>query len=536
MQVQTDEKILKTLRTGGVYIPPHKLRRIQSQVKDPKSVEYQRLNWDALGKSINGVINKVNVSNIKHIIPQVFKENVIRGRGLMARAIMKAQAASPEFTHIYAALLAVINTKMPEFGELVLKRLIIAFRRSYRRNDKTRCIASCTFIAHLVNQQVCHEILAGQILSLLLERPTDDSVELAVSFTNECGRVMNQVAPKILNAAFERFRSILHEGQIDKRVQFMIEDLFAVRKTNFKNYPGILEELDLVEPEDQITHELELDQQLNQDDQLDYFHYDEDFEQNELKYQAVKREILGIDSDEDDTDDEDDDGDDDSEDESGDESDQDDGTTHLPQNVTKPERDEEVDLAIFKKNIYLAIMSSLDFQECAHKILKSGLCNGREMEVCSMIIECCAQERTYMRFYGLLSQRFCQVDRIYQQKFEECFQIQYSLIHRLETNKMRNVAKLMAHILFNDAIAWDVLENIRLTQEDTTSSSRIFIKILFQELAEQMGLQKLNERLNDPYLKEHFDGLFPTDHPKNMRFSINFWTSIGMGADRKSVV
>ncbi len=36
-----------------------------------------------------------------------------------------------------------------------------------------------------------------------------------------------------LMALFERFRGILHEGVIDKRVQYMIEGLFAVRKTNF---------------------------------------------------------------------------------------------------------------------------------------------------------------------------------------------------------------------------------------------------------------------------------------------------------------
>lgn len=39
---------------------------------------------------------------------------------------------------------------------------------------------------------------------------------------------------------------------------------------------------------------------------------------------------------------------------------------------------------------------------------------------------------------------------------------------------------------------------MRLTEEDTTSSSRIFIKILFQELAETLGLVSLNRRLNDP--------------------------------------
>ena len=40
------------------------------------------------------------------------------------------------------------------------------------------------------------------------------------------------------------------------------------------------------------------------------------------------------------------------------------------------------------------------------------------------------------------------------------------------------------------------------SQGETTSSSRIFIKILFQELAENMGLVKLNERLHDKCVQE----------------------------------
>jgi pre-mRNA-splicing factor CWC22 len=68
--------------------------------------------------------------------------------------------------------------QLPENGELVLKRLILNFRRGYKRNDKTLCISSARFIAQLVNQQVAHEVLALQIMTLLLEKPTNDSVEV----------------------------------------------------------------------------------------------------------------------------------------------------------------------------------------------------------------------------------------------------------------------------------------------------------------------------------------------------------------------
>lgn len=144
-------------RSGGAYIPPAKLRAMQAEAaKDKMSAEYQRLSWDALRKSINGLINKVspaywnfplsilnrsqvNISNIKHVIPELFGENLIRGKGLFARSIMRAQAASLPFTPIFAALVAIINTKLPQVGELVLVRLISQFRRAYKRNDKVRC-------------------------------------------------------------------------------------------------------------------------------------------------------------------------------------------------------------------------------------------------------------------------------------------------------------------------------------------------------------------------------------------------------------
>jgi len=47
------------MRGAGQYLPPHKLRMLEEAVKDKESEQYQRLTWDALKKSINGLINKV---------------------------------------------------------------------------------------------------------------------------------------------------------------------------------------------------------------------------------------------------------------------------------------------------------------------------------------------------------------------------------------------------------------------------------------------------------------------------------------------
>ncbi|KAL8950101.1 MAG: hypothetical protein Q9222_003846 [Ikaeria aurantiellina] len=510
------EKLLNS-RSGGTYIPPARLRALQAQITDKKSKEYQRMAWEALKKSINGLINKVNVSNIKFIVPELFTENLVRGRGLFCRSIMKAAASSSAFVSIYAAMAAIINTKLPQVGELLVHRLIVQIKKAFKRNDKAVCLSSTMFIAHLVNQQVVHEILAAQILLLLLNKPTDDSVEIAVGLTREVGQHLEEMSGPIALAVFDQFRSILHEQDIDKRVQYMIEVLFQVRKDKYKDNPAIKEELDLVEEEDQITHRASLDDEIDVQDKLNVFKFDADWEEHEEAYKKLKAEILGEAE-----------GSDEEGYESGESSDDDDEAKEEKELEIKDQTN--TDLTNLRRTIYLTIMSSLDFEEAVHKLLKINLPVGQEPELPSMVVECCSQERTYSKFYGLIGERFAKLNRLWTELFEASFAKYYDTIHRYETNRLRNIARFFGHQLSSDAVGWHVLSIIHLNEDETTSSSRIFIKILFQDLAEALGMPKLQARLKDDILRSNYTGIFPTDNPRNTRFSINYFTSIGMGA------
>jgi pre-mRNA-splicing factor CWC22 len=144
------------------------------------------------------------------------------------------------------------------------------------------------------------------------------------------------------------------------------------------------------------------------------------------------------------------------------------------------------DLVNLRRKIYLVFMSSLSAEECTHKLLKLIL-PGQEKELCNMLIECCSQERTYISMYGLSGERLCRLSTVYQEQFDECFAVYYATIHRFETNRIRNIGKFFAHLLGSDAFDWSVLSYIHLNEEETTSSSRIFIKILFREMSESMG-------------------------------------------------
>ena len=53
-----------------------------------------------------------------------------------------------------------------------------------------------------MNQQVANEIIALELLTVLLEKPTDDSVEVAVGFVTECGSILQDLSPKGLHGGY----------------------------------------------------------------------------------------------------------------------------------------------------------------------------------------------------------------------------------------------------------------------------------------------------------------------------------------------
>ena len=192
-------------------------------------------------------------------------------------------------------------------------------------------------------------------------------------------------------------------------------------------------------------------------------------------------------------------------------------------------------------------MNALNYEEAVHKLLKIQLQEGQEVsihaylllnaifilipqiELVNMIIECCSQERSYSNFYGLVGERFSKLNRVWTDSFERAFNNYYTTIHRYETNRLRNIARFFGHLFASDSISWVVFECIKINEDDTTSSSRIFIKIMMQEMMESMGLKTLSERFRDPEVKRACEGMFPMDVPKNTRFSINYFTSVGLG-------
>ena len=514
---------LENPKKKGVYIPPYKLRQYKKELKIKEDEEtVQKLSWELLNKSIRGIINKLNKSNIEHIIIELFNENLERGKGLLVNSIIKCQLASPNYTKVYASLISVLNSKLPYIGDLLIKRVLLQFRRSYRQNDQINCQSTIIFLANLINQKILNEFFGLQLLIFLLEEPTDDSVDVACEFLKEVGEEMTELSPEGIEAVFERLREILQEGEINKKTQFIIENIFKVRKHNFQNFKGLDPDLDLVEEEDQVTHNIDLDEDnLKGDIKFNIFKFDKNFKENEKKWQEIKTSILGeenlltlkepqkyIDVEED--------------------SDAESDTNNSKNNKIVLQNMTETKLNQLREGVYMRIMNSVDYQEAVHKLLSMNLNNQDLEEMCNMVVDSCLQQKTYLNFYGNLSQLLCENNECFKKIFFKIFVDRYSIIFEYEVGKIRKLSFLFAHLLGRDGIDWHVFSCVELNEESTTSSSRIFLKILFQNLAENMGLSKLYERLNDNDMYECFEGIFPKDNIDNIRFAINFFTFCGL--------
>lgn len=68
-------------------------------------------------------------------------------------------------------------------------------------------------------------------------------------------------------------------------MQYSIENLFAIRKTGFKDHPGVIPELDLVDLEDQYTHQFDLDEPIDGEDRLNVFKEDPFYDKTEQEWE-----------------------------------------------------------------------------------------------------------------------------------------------------------------------------------------------------------------------------------------------------------
>jgi pre-mRNA-splicing factor CWC22 len=103
---------LKYTIWGDVYPSCPFTSHARGSVLDKSSTEYKRLTWDALRKSITGIVNRVNVNitNIKQIVPQLFLTTTFMG-WVSSRGMLRLRLLFTVYTCVRCAM-AIITLSM----------------------------------------------------------------------------------------------------------------------------------------------------------------------------------------------------------------------------------------------------------------------------------------------------------------------------------------------------------------------------------------------------------------------------------------
>lgn len=542
---------------SGRYIPPHKRHQARVEIgfaapaassstkPVPEDDAVQREMWEALRRTLVSIVNKLSAGNLRSVCEEIFRENIIRGRGLLCRALIHAQQADPQLTPVFASFVAVCNKEVPAIGELLCRRLVLLWHRLQRRRAWQSLIHVDRFLAQLylfgvVDEEIVMELLAKHLSG---SKRAEEDIDAAAAIFSDTFREISQRNPKEFHTTFlEPFRESLAVEdptfRLSTRSQTIIEgclkEVQAWQKVRHEVHSIPAELRILPEGTAHQCHSVELDESYDGQEELDQYQYDDQYEAHEDAYDVLRRSILG----------------DDWEEKllqaalaeqealeeqmaTGDQEMMDDetgtatGPPALPNGMDAVLTTEEE--RRIKSNVYLAIRSSLRADEVTHKILKA-LVPGTEATVSQMILDACCEESAFKKLYAMIAERLCKLSSKFQRLFTDALQKTYQTGDSLPEKNLMYLSKVWAHLLRTDAIFWTSLSVMDILHNDV--SQRVMMQELFLGLSTSMGSTLLQKRLfQDAETVSKLRKLFPThaDNLHDLQHAIDLFEAMKVG-------
>jgi pre-mRNA-splicing factor CWC22 len=553
----------------SLYVPPHRRQEAavssSAELNSTNSPAFQQEAWRALSRSITGVVNKVSKDNLEQSAIELFRENLVRGRGLLARSLMRTQQVDPDLTPVLAALVSRINKDLPTVVDLLCHRLVVQWNRAYLRKDWRYVENASRFLGWLFLLQVIEVDLIYQLLlkHLTSEKRSDEDIDQAAKLFRGTFRVMSLRERRSFHEqVLTPFRDLLamddEAFRLSTRSQAVLESCLKEvqgwerRKDSEEVIPAYLV---LFELNQQETHELDLEAKYATEDALDRYAFDPDYDIHEEQYEVVRKAILGedwelellqqvADAEEEEEGEEVDDG----ADASGDNDDVNrpprtrvtastnggaSDSSVNPNTTSAAELDASKTLIDaeerqLRRDVYLAMRSSIRADEAVHKILKY-MKPQTERTICFMVIEGCCEERAYRKMYSMAAERLCKSNARFQAFFVEAFHARYESAEELTLKQIEYTCKVYSHLLRTNSIYWSRCLSC-LDIVDNNESQRLIIQFLFKGVAEEMGMAAVLQRFQkDEELRWHTQKLFPLNHGiEVLEAAVNLYVAMGL--------
>ncbi|KAH0787173.1 pre-mRNA-splicing factor CWC22 [Histomonas meleagridis] len=488
-------------------------------ITDP-SIEKNIARWNKYVGRIKTAFENANAENLNDVIIDLFRSYLTWTWAVFSRECFNMSAGSRDNAQLCATILAIINSKIGEVGRNTLIYSLYRFNQGMK-NHKTNEIQKATiFLGECYRQQLITSTLINELIITLLN---EGRRYLLIVI-----KLLWNVAPLLYDDDTSSlsliFQTVLKYSEDDEFASH-IERLTKWRQNKWCFYTKdgtriqyfrIPKKYDILEG-DIITHDSLSFEDVPEEDITENYiqpHKLEVFDEIRAEYKAFLQEILP----------------DEEEEESG-ENEQSNisldsaslKSTEQAVEANKRMKEEKE----YQRQVYLHIVSSATSAEAAHTIIKLQQENpGFDNIIVNTCINYVGMEKTFNRNLGTMIHYLCSVSDNNVSIVEKGFYTSYTQCHTYSMHRITNLANLYAYLLSQDAISWKVLSIVRLTEDETNSAQRVFIRFLMEELAKNLSYAGLLKKLNNDNVAQWTSGIFLTDTLEHAEFVVMFFTQI----------
>ncbi|GAX26018.1 hypothetical protein FisN_4Hh486 [Fistulifera solaris] len=140
-----------------------------------------------------------------------------------------------------------------------------------------------------------------------------------------------------------------------------------------------------------------------------------------------------------------------------------------------------------RRSIFCIIMGSADCDDSFEKLVRANLLkNKTERETVRVLLECCAKEKSFNKYYSHLAARICEFQMQCKFSFQLAFWDAFKTFNDCDARKAANLAKLLFHLVVTHRhLKLNVLKAIDMASpEDLSEKAAIFLAVFFSDLME----------------------------------------------------
>lgn len=494
------------------YVPPH-LRKTAS-TKSEQQIKLQ--------KQLQGQLNRLSEINMESILLEIEKCYGTYPRhdvtstisDLILTSISQKSNLLDSFVITYATIVASLYRLIGiEFAAHFVQTLIEMFEKehkkckeSIKRGDdngdegpegsrESRNLL--TLILELYNFQVLSCVIIYDLVRELISQLDENNVELLLRVIRTAGPEMRNDDPASLKHIIDEIQKETAKrdpSTISTRHKFMLETIANVKNNKIKNgqTAGGQGDKEMVSKMKKFLNGLSKKRAVRSTEalrvSLDDIHNVETKGKWWLVGSSWKDNLVGTESKY--------------------------ASSKVPEDLKKDQSLQETLLKLARKQgmntdirrtIFVTIMSSEDYLDAFEKLMKLGLTEVQQREICRVMLQCTGNEKTFNPYYMLVSKRLCEIDHSFKVTFQyclwdflrECGESDVGGLERsasenavLEENKnirlskLMNMAKFYASLIADGALTLAVLKSVNFMS--VKRNARIFLEILFANLLLQL--------------------------------------------------